>query len=210
MIVTIQRELGAGGLTIGEALAADLDAVLLSERLIIEALCARGGFSASYLEKIDECPPTAASSFMADLARATALVQAMEWRSTEHTVVDEVRTLVLEAAEKGNVVVVGHGGPQLLKGVIADDQVFSIMLHAHREFRVRQVQKRWDLSREEATERVRRTDELRRKYLQHFFSADLYDARAYDIVIDTERVGMDAAIEIARNAVRAAMHPVTP
>lgn len=205
MIVTIQRELGAGGLSVGEAIAEDLGATLLSERAIIESLCERGGFTASYLEKIDERPPTAASSFMTDLARATALVQAMEWRSTEHTVVDEIRTLVVERAENGHVVVVGHGGPQLLKGIVPPENVFSIMLHAHRTWRIRQVQKRWSLSLEEATERVRRTDELRKKYLQHFFAADLYDARAYDVVIDSERVGLEAAVELARSAVRAAM-----
>jgi cytidylate kinase len=86
--------------------------------------------------------------------------------------------------------------------------VFSVMLHAHRDWRIAQVQRRWNLTHEDAAERVRRTDELRRKYLQHFFSADLYDARAYDIVIDTERIGIDAAIEIARSALHAAMHPV--
>ena len=209
MIVTIQRELGAGGLSVGEALAEDLDATLLSERAIIDSLCERGGFTANYLEKIDERPPTAASSFMTDLARATALVQAMEWRSTEHTVVDEIRALVVEAAKRGNVVVVGHGGPQLLRGVVPSDEVFSIMLHAHRDWRIAQVQKRWNLGRDEAAERVRRTDDLRKKYLQHFFSADLYDARAYDVVIDTERVGLETAIEIARSALRAAMQTIT-
>lgn len=208
MIVTIQRELGAGGLSVGEALAADLGATLLSERTIIESLCDRGGFTAEYLAKIDERPPTAASSFMSDLARASALVQAMEWRSTEHTVVDEIRTLVLENAQRGHVIVVGHGGRALLHGMVDRSDLFSILLHAPREWRIEQVRKRWDLSGDEAAERVRRTDELRRKYLQHFFAADLYDARAYDLVLDTERVGVETAIEIARSALRAALHPV--
>ena len=208
MIVTIQRELGAGGLSVGEALAADLGATLLSERTIIESLCDRGGFTAEYLAKIDERPPTAASSFMSDLARASALVQAMEWRSTEHTVVDEIRTLVLENAQRGHVIVVGHGGRALLHGMVDRSDLFSILLHAHKEWRIEQVRKRWDLSGDEAAERVRRTDELRRKYLQHFFAADLYDARAYDLVLDTERVGVETAIEIARSALRAALHPV--
>lgn len=208
MIVTVQRELGAGGLSVGEALAADLSATLLSERIIIENLCERGGFTADYLAKIDERPPSAASTFMSDLARATALVQAMEWRSTEHAVVDEIRALVLDASQRGHVVVVGHGGRQLLQGAVDRAEVFSILLHAHREWRIEQVRKRWNLTGDDAAERVRRTDDLRRKYLQHFFAADLYDARAYDLVLDTERVGIETAIEIARTALHAAMHPV--
>ncbi len=107
MIVAIQRELGAGGLSVGEALAAELGAELLDERTIIARLCERGGFSANFLERVDERPPTLAHSFMSDLAHATALVQAMEWRSTEHAILDEIRAVVLEAAGSGHVVMIG-------------------------------------------------------------------------------------------------------
>lgn len=210
MIVTIQRELGAGGLSLGEAIAADLGATLLSERTIIENLCDRGGFSLDYLEKIDERPPSAASTFMADLAHAGALVQAMEWRSTEDTVVDEIRELVLEAADKGHVVVVGHGGSKLLKGAIERSQIFSIFLHASVGWRVDQVARRGNISREAAADRVHRTDEVRRKYQHHFFAADLYDAHAYDLVLDIERIGFEPAADIARRAVHAAIDSMTP
>lgn len=205
MIVSIQRELGAGGLSVGEAIASELGATLLDERTIIEQLAQRGGFSAEYLQRIDERPPTFANSFMSDLARATALVQAMEWRSTEHAVLDEIRTLVIEALERGHVVLIGHGGCMLLSGIHPREEMFSIFLHAGKAWRIEQVQQRFGWSHEEASERVRRTDELRRKYLQHFFSADLYDARKYDLVLNTERIGIEAATEIATSTLRATL-----
>ncbi len=208
MIVSIQRELGAGGLSVGEAVAAELGATLLDERTIIERLAERGGFSADYLERIDERPPTFATSFMSDLARATALVQAMEWRSTEHTVLDEIRSLVLDEAERGHVVLIGHGGRLLLTGSNAAQNLFAIFLHARKAWRVQQVMRRFDWTEEQAAERIRRTDELRRKYLQHFFACDLYDARKYDLVIDTERVGIEAAKQIATSALRGMLSPV--
>lgn len=209
MIVTIQREIGAGGLAIGEALAREISAALLDERTLIADLCARGGFSAEYLQSIQEAPPSFANTFMHDLARATALVQAMEWKSTEETVLREIRALVLERATQGHVVLIGQGGSKLLAGSIPAHDLFSIFLHARREWRIEQVMQRFTWHREEATERVRRTDDLRRKYLQHFFSADLYDARTYDLVIDTERIGVDAAIALACTALQAAMAAVS-
>ncbi|MGZ3506551.1 MAG: cytidylate kinase-like family protein [Vulcanimicrobiaceae bacterium] len=204
MIVSISRELGAGGLTVGEALAAELNATLFNEATIINALAERGGYSAEYLTKIDECPPSFTTSFMADLARATALVQAMEWRSTEHAVLEEIRALVLEAADRGNVVLIGHGGRKLLGDDAEKHHLFSILLYAGRQWRIDQVARRFGLDREQAAERVRRTDDLRRRFERHFFDADLYDCRQYDLVIDTERVGLPAAVEIAKDAVRAA------
>jgi cytidylate kinase len=208
MIVAVNRELGAGGLSVGEALAAEFGATLLDERTLIAKLAQRGGFSAEYLEHIDERPATIATSFMADIARATALVQAMEFRSSEHTVLDEVRAIVLEErAHHGSVVLIGHGGAKLMAEHVARGELFSLLLHAGHAWRVQQVMHRFDLAREEAEERVHRTDELRARYLRNFFESDLYDARTYDLVIDTERVGIATAIDVAKAAVRAAMQP---
>jgi cytidylate kinase len=204
MIVAVNRELGAGGLSVGEALAAEFHATLLDERTLIAELARHGGFSAEYLERIDERPPSAASSFMHDLARATLLVQAMQLTTNESAVLDEVRAIVLRHAGAGDVVLIGHGGSKLMEGHVARAEIFSILLHARRGWRVERVMYRFGIARERAEERVARTDELRRRYLRHFFEHDLFDARAYDLVIDTERVGIDAAVEIVKSAVRAA------
>ncbi len=204
MIVTISRELGAGGLSVGEALAEDLGAALLDERTLIAELAARGGFSAEYLARIDERPPSLSSAFVQDIARAAALIQAMDVRTTEEAVHNEIRAIVLERAARGDVVSIGHGGAKLLTNAIPRSQIFALLLHARRAWRVQQVMQRFAIDREEAELRVRRTDDLRRRYVAHFFESDLYDAHNYDLVIDSERVGLEAAVAIARHAVRAA------
>jgi cytidylate kinase len=203
MIVAISRELGAGGLSVGEAVAAEFGASLLDERTLIAELAARGGFSAEYLRRVDEAPPSLASTFMHDIARATALVQAMDARSTEHAVHDELRGIVLERARRGHVVLLGHGGAQLVGRHVPRTEVFSLLLHASRPWRIGQVMERFQIGRGEAEQRVRQTDELRRRYVQHFFSTDIYEAHNYDLVVDTERVGIPAAISIAIAALRA-------
>ncbi|HTX58224.1 MAG TPA: cytidylate kinase-like family protein [Verrucomicrobiae bacterium] len=205
MIVAIGRELGAGGLSVGEALARDLGACLLDERMLVGELSRRGGFSAEYLQRIDEQPPSLASSFLRDIARAAALADAADARSPEGAVHDEIRAVVLERARRGHAVLIGHGGAKLLEGHVARGEIFSLLLHAGRPWRVRRVMERFAIDRAEAEERVRRTDELRRRYCAYFFSLDLYDAHNYDLVIDTERVGIASAIRIATEAVRAAL-----
>ena len=203
MIVAISRELGAGGLSVGEAIAAEIGASLLDERTLIAELAARGGFSAEYLSRLDEAPPSLSSTFVQDIARATALVRAMDVRSTEQAVHDEIRGIVLERAKTGNVVLIGHGGASLLVPHLGRDEIFSLLLHASRSWRIGQVMERFEIGLTEAEQRVRQTDELRRRYVQHFFSTDIYDAHNYDLVLDTERTGMPAAIAIALAALRA-------
>jgi cytidylate kinase len=201
MIVAINRELGAGGLSLGEALASAIGAELLDERRLISELANRGGFSAEYLQRVDERPPAFSSAFMHDLSRATALVQAMEWRPSEHAVLDEIRSVVFEHASRSNVVLIGHGGHKLLGPHVPRREVFSLLLLARPQWRIEQVMRRFGIERAEAEERVRKTDDVRSRYQRHFFETDIYDARNYDLVIDTERIGIEAAIELARSAV---------
>jgi cytidylate kinase len=116
---------------------------------------------------------------------------------------DEIRGIVLGRAERGSVVLIGHGGAQLLGNHVRRKDVFSLLLHASRAWRIGQVMERFQIVRTEAERRVRQTDELRRRYVQHFFSTDIYDAHNYDLVLDTERVGVAAAISIALATLRA-------
>jgi cytidylate kinase len=195
-IVAISRELGAGGLSVGEAIAAEIGASLLDERTLIAELAARGGFSAEYLRRVDEAPPSLASTFVQDIARATALVYAMGSFDGARRPRRDSRDRARTRCER-HVVLIGHGGSSLLVPHVDRKDVFSLLLHASRSWRIGQVIERFAIGRSEAERRVRQTDELRRRYVQHFFSTDIYDAHNYDLVLDTERTGMPAAIAIA-------------
>ena len=204
MIVSIARELGAGGGTVGEALARLLGATLLDERSIIEKLSERHGISAQYLARTAERPPTMGERLIADLARASAMVPFnTEWRMPDDPIIDRVRALVYESAEHGHVVVIGHGGVSLLGWRPAGVRVLAILLQASPGWRVGQLARRCAIDLAEAQGRIARTDEARQRYQKHYFACDMYDSRQYDLVINTERMGLDLSIELATQAVRA-------
>jgi cytidylate kinase len=203
MIVSIARELGAGGGTVGEALAASLGATLLDERAIIERLADRHGLSSEYLHRTCERPPTLGESLVADLARASAMLPFnTEWRMPDDPIIDRVRSLVFECAADGHVVVIGHGGVSMLGWRPAGVRVLAILLQAGRAWRIEQLTRRYVMDRGEAQRRVERTDEARKRYLRHYFDSDMYDSRQYDLVLNTERLGLDLAIALATDAAR--------
>ena len=45
------------------------------------------------------------------------------------------------------------------------------------------------LQRDEAARRIKRTDEARVRYQQHYFNAHMYDCTLYDLVLNTEVLG---------------------
>jgi cytidylate kinase len=206
MIVSISREIGAGGGSVGEVLARELGATLLDERAIIERLADRHGISTDYLSRSCERPPTFGESLIADLARASAMLPFnTEWRMPDDPIIERVRSLVFECAERGHVVVIGHGGVSLLGWRPAGVRVLAILLQAARAWRVEQLARRCAIDLAEAQRRIARTDEARKRYLRHYFDNDMYDSRQYDLVLNTERLGLDLAIELATQAARAAV-----
>jgi cytidylate kinase len=204
MIVSIARELGAGGGTLGEALAPTIGAVLLDEHWFIAQLTARFQFSSGYLERTLEQPPKFGESLIATLARATAMVPgASGLQMPDEQIIDAVRTLVLEQAQRGHVVVIGHGGVSLLGWRPTDIPVISILLQAGREWRTRQLARRIGIDPDEAARRIKRTDEARVRYQQHYFNAHMYDCTLYDLVLNTETLGLENAVRLATSAVAA-------
>ena len=211
MIVSISRELGAGGGTLGDALAKALDARLLDERFFIDRLTDEYRFPSDYLERTLEKPPGFGESLIATLARATAMVPgAGMLRMPDEQIIDAVRAMVLEAAQKQHVVVIGHGGVSLLGWRPTDIPVLSILLQAGREWRIDQLARRYGIDPAEARQRVKRTDEARVRYQQHYFNAHMYDCTLYDLVFNTEVIGLDTTVALACKAVCALAGAATP
>jgi cytidylate kinase len=204
MIVSISRELGAGGGTLGEALAPALDAALLDERWFIAQLTARFRFTSDYLERTLERPPKFGESLIHTLARATAMVPgASTLQMPDEQIIDAVRALVLEQAQNGHVVVIGHGGVSMLGWRPTNIPVLSILLQAGREWRIEQLARRYGIARDDATARIKTTDDARIRYQQHYFNADMYHCGLYDLVLNTEVLGLENSITLATTAVRA-------
>ena len=210
MIVSISRELGAGGGTLGEALAQVLGATLLDERWFITQLTDRYAFSTDYLERTLEKPPKFGESLIGTLARATAMMPgASTLQMPDEQIIAAARTMVLEQAQNGHVVVIGHGGVSMLGWRPTNIPVLAILLQAGREWRIAQLARRYAITRDEAARRIKHTDDARVKYQQHYFNAHMYDCGLYDLVFNTEVLGLENVTALATTAVRSLGIPYT-
>jgi hypothetical protein len=210
MIVLIARELGAGGGTLGEALATALDATLLDERWFIAQLAERCQLPNDYLEQMVERPPRFSENLIATLARATAMMPGTEaLQMPDELIIATAREMVLEQATARNVVVIGHGGVSMLGWRPEDTQVVAILLQAGRNWRIEQLARRFSIDKAEAAKRIKTTDEARIKYQRHYFNSHMYDCSLYDLVLNTEVLGLDNAVAIATMAVRALLPALT-
>jgi cytidylate kinase len=113
---------------------------------------------------------------------------------------DLTRSVIAEYATKGQVIIVGRGGQMILRGLPG---ILHVQVIARFETRVFNIIQREGVKWREAAHRVRTADEQRAGYLRRFHNADWLDSGLYDLVINTDRIPCEAAVELVVQAAQA-------
>jgi cytidylate kinase len=100
---------------------------------------------------------------------------------------------ILGLAQRGNVLIKGWGAATLLREV---PQVISVRVCAPMEFRVRVMMERLGRTDSDTVrEEIERFDAARARTLRAYFNVEQEDARLYHIVLNTERLSVDACVD---------------
>ncbi len=114
------------------------------------------------------------------------------------TLAKTIKTL----AETGGAVLVGRGAGFIL-GDRADLRIRLVAGDLHR---LKTLQDTRGLTRDEARDRMHRTDAARTAFIRSYFQADVDDPRHYDLVFNTEHIDVDALLEVCRTLLERRCH----
>jgi cytidylate kinase len=210
-VITVGRQFGAGGKTVGEMLARELKADLLESR-IIDEVAHRLQLPKEEVEAEDEQPGSLLHRLLMALGSASGepMIQpeATVWNPPNVDPVFDMRRAVLEitqhvireAAREGNVVIVGRGGAYILRDF---DNALHVFLRAAEAVRVKAVMARMSLSEDEARRKLKLADENWTAYIKQVYGHDRNHPSHYDLVLDTGRLGYEATVEAILAAERA-------
>jgi len=203
-VITIGRQFGAGGATVGRMLADRLKADFLDSR-IIDEVARRLQLPKEEVEAEDEQPGSLLARLLVALGSASTepLIPAetTAWTppnadptfDTRKAVLQITQHVIQEAARSGNVVIVGRGGAYLLRDLPGALHVF---LRAPDTVRVKAVKDRLHVtSDEEAKRRLKQTEENWTAYIRQVYGHDRTHPAHYDMVLDTGRLGYEATVE---------------
>jgi cytidylate kinase len=197
-IVTIARQLGAGGETIAQRLA---DA--LGWRLLDRALVDRIAEELEVAPEQVEATSERVEGFMERLGLylAEGLPEALPVTivpsTSSEATARAARRLVAALAEEGPAVIVGHGAMCVLRDRLDAMHVF---VHASFETRVGRAGAFFEVDRERAEEKIRRSDTDRKRYIREHFGREWQDPTNYHLCVDTGAFGIDGAVELIREA----------
>ena len=204
-VITVGRQFGAGGASVGRMLADRLKADFLDSN-IIDEVARRLQLPKEEVEAEDEQPGSLLARLLVALGSASTepLIppEATAWNppnaaptfDTRKAVLQITQHVIEEAARSGNVVIVGRGGAYILSKFPGALHVF---LRAAEAVRVRAIMARFNLtSEDEARKRMKQTDENWTSYIRQVYGHDRNHPAHYDMVLDTGRLGYETTVEV--------------
>ena len=197
-VITIARQLGAGGAAVATRLAEALEWRLL-DRALVERIAQELEVAP---EQVDACDERVESfverlgSYLSEGFPEALPVPVVPPLSPELTA-QAARRIVGAVVDEGPAVVVGHGAQCILQG---SPRALHVLLHAPFPVRVERARERYCVGEREAAERIRRSDADRRSYVREHFGREWLDPTLYHLCLDTGRVGVDGAAELVRAA----------
>ena len=125
---------------------------------------------------------------------ASELVRSHDFRAL-------IREAIAETAARGQVVIVAHAASFALAG---RDDVLRVLVTAPVEIRRQRVASARGVDASEAAKVIKRSDAARAVYLKRFYDVDRELPTHYDLVVNTEVLGPEAAADLIATAARAA------
>lgn len=194
MIITISRELGAGGSEVARLVAETLGWRVVDNELV-DQIAARTGLSPAEVRDREERAPGFLERLIRMLTKAAPemLAPAAEHvpELEEAKLVKITATVVEEIAREGRVVLVGRAAPAVLS---RDRDAIHLKIVAPKAARVEAVMRRTGVKRDEAAAGVESSDANRKRYHEQYYERDWNDASQYHLVINTAALGIEQAV----------------
>ncbi len=206
-VVTINRELGSGGRTVGRMLAEKLG-VEFYDKALIEALQKKYNLNIDQIEKLKGqnhawWAEFARSMFGVDLGipnygkmNAMYYLAVMDFSDVKPTSkeVFESETEILKGiAEVESCVVAGRSGFYVFRD---HPNHLNVFIQASMPYRVERVMRKQQITEEEAVKTIKKVDKMRENYVKKYTGLSRYDTRNYDLVISADGKSEEQIVDI--------------
>ena len=180
--ITFSEMLGTNGKKIASQVAARLGYSFYGEEELAKAAKEKGLLSD--IRDFDEKSPAFFERFFTE-------------RPKIH--LDRLQSLIYELAKSGDAVFFGRGSPMLLKSFGC---ALHVLVTGSMEKRIQRVMDGTKVSREVAEKLIERSDHDKRGFARFAFEEDWLDPRLYDLVVNTDKLSVDAAVEMVLSAAK--------
>jgi cytidylate kinase len=190
-VITINRELGSGGRTVGRKLS-QLLGVKYYDKAIIQGLKEKFQLTA---EEIERLKAQQGHSWWSNIQEQyLSLLKADRKEKPTTAAMFETERHILESvAREESCVVAGRSGFLIFREW---KNCINVFIQASMEYRIERVMKRQGMTYAAALDTIEMVDEGREAYIRKYSDRTRYDTRNYDLVITMDGLSEDDAVDI--------------
>lgn len=186
-IITISREFGSGGRTIGKMVAQGLNIPCYDSELL-KKISEESGFDENYIKDAGEYAP------------GGFLSSAFSHRNSGPNNADYLWKIqcgiILDLAQKGPCVIVGRCADYILR---EKADLLRVFIHADMKFRSTRIVQEYGEREESPEQRLRDKDKRRAAYHRFYTDMKWGHAQNYDITLNSGSLGIDKCVDIIKN-----------
>ena len=195
-IITISREFGSGGRTVGR-LIADKLGIPFYDKELVDHIALESGFAPKFVEEHGEHSPSSSLFSYAFVPQGVPGV--MNGLSTADFLWNIQCNVILQLADKGPCVIVGRNADYILKD---RPDCLHAYIHADLDFRADRIVRLYGESEKSPQARLQEKDKRRRVNYQHYTGRSWGQAQNYDICLDSGRLGVEQCADIIINMIQ--------
>jgi len=189
-IITISREFGSGGRTVGRMIA-DRLGIPFYDKELVDQIAVESGFAPKFIEEHGEHSP--GSSLFSYAFAPQGVPGVMNGLSTADFLWNIQCSVILQLAEQGPCVIVGRNADYILKD---RPDALHLFVYADIAYRADRIVHKYGESDKSPEARLNEKDKRRRVNYQHYTGRNWGQAQNYDICLDTGTLGIEQCVDI--------------
>lgn len=194
-VITISREFGSGGRTIGKMVAEKLGYAFY-DRELVDEVAKRSGFSPEFIEESGEYASAKSSLLF-------ALVTANQYNASGISMQDklylEQTKIIQELADQGRCVIVGRCADFVLR---EREDCLHVFICADAASRAKRIVERYGHKEKSAEKRLAEKDQKRKVYYKNYTGRQWGQAQNYALCLNSGILGLDACVDMIVQAAK--------
>ena len=192
VVITIARQYGSGGKTIGKMLAEKLDIPWYS-RDILKMASEESGINEQLFMQFDEkLRKRLFKRISPDIYTGGLIPPESSDFVSEKNLFNYQAEVIKRLAKTESCVIIGRAADFVLKDY---PNVVSVFVHGSEEFNLARAMEQNSMTEEEMKKFIAKTDKYRAEFYRHYTGREWTDARNYDLCLNSSRLGFEKCLE---------------
>ena len=189
-IITISRQFGSGGRTVGHLVAEKLG-IPFYDKELVDHIALESGFAPKFVEEHGEQAP--GKSLLSYAFAPQGVPGVMNGLSTADFLWNIQCGVILQLADKGPCVIVGRNADYILKD---REDVLHTFIHADMDFRADRIVRLYGESENSPKARLQEKDKRRSVNYQHYTGRSWGQAQNYDVCLNSSKLGTERCAQL--------------